>query len=201
MAKIVSYISEEGVDLLKPWIQIGPAGTAAVFSPETLNSVRLDKSPLFIQMAQQSSTYHGFYTKCLEYNNPYALYLHSLVLGFRICDLPGAIAILDGIKDVFPHAGLLFIMLHSCAGGIPWEFYLSYKRMYYKFSEVDLFADKLMYHINCVGPRREGTYKTSWEFEDYGECWAYHQYLKEDEGQRCNDCIYFYLSQEISLIS
>ncbi|KAL9811910.1 hypothetical protein AtNW77_Chr5g0114581 [Arabidopsis thaliana] len=83
------------------------------------------------------------------------------MLAFHMCELQEAIAILDGIKDVFPHAGLLYIMLHSCAGSIPWEFYRMYKRRYYKFSEVDLFADKLMFHINEVGPRRQGTYKNS----------------------------------------
>lgn len=201
LAKIVAYIYEDGVDLLKAWIQTEPDGTAAVMSQEMLSLVRLDKSPEFIQMAQKLSAYHGFYTKCLQFNNPYALYVHSLVLGFRFCDLNGAIAVLDGIKNVFPHAGLLFIMLHSCQGTIPWEFYISYKRSYYKFSEVDLFADKLMYHINSVGPRRQGTYKASWEFEDYRECWSDHQYLDEGEGQWCNACIYYYLSQEICQIS
>nr|BAB10974.1 unnamed protein product [Arabidopsis thaliana] len=156
-AKIVSLVSEDGVDMLKAWIQSGPDGKAAVFSRETLSSVRLDKSP-------------------------------SLVLAFHMCELQEAIAILDGIKDVFPHAGLLYIMLHSCAESIPWEFYSMYKRRYYKFSEVDLFADKLMFHINEVGPRRQGTYKNSWEFEDYGECWSDHQNLNEYEGQWCNTC-------------
>jgi len=51
--------------------------------------------------------------------------------------------------------------------------------MCYKFSEVDLFGDKLMFHINEVGPRHQGTYKNSWEFEDYGECWSDHQNLNE----------------------
>jgi len=160
-AKIVSLVSEDGVDMLKAWIQSGPDGKAAVFSRETLSSVRLDKSPVFIHMAHESSSYHMFYTKCLAFKNPYALYLQSLVLAFHMCELQEAIAILDGIKDVFPHAGLLYIMLHSCAGSIPWEFYSMYKRRYYKFSEVDLFADKLMFHINEVGPRRQGTYKNS----------------------------------------
>ncbi|KAL9857342.1 hypothetical protein AtNW77_Chr1g0025201 [Arabidopsis thaliana] len=200
-AKIVSLVSEDGVDMLKAWIQSGPDGKAAVFSRETLSSVRLDKSPVFIHMAHESSSYHMFYTKCLAFKNPYALYLQSLVLAFHMCELQEAIAILDGIKDVFPHAGLLYIMLHSCAGSIPWEFYSMYKRRYYKFSEVDLFADKLMFHINEVGPRRQGTYKNSWEFEDYGECWSDHQNLNEYEGQWCNTCIYFYLSQEVALIS
>ena len=48
-AKIVSLVSEDGVDMLKAWIQSGPDGKAAVFSSETLSSIRIDKSPfLFI---------------------------------------------------------------------------------------------------------------------------------------------------------
>jgi len=152
-------------------------------------------------MAEESFSYHMFYTKCLTAKNPYALYLQSLVLAFHMFELQESIAILDGIKDVIPHAGLLYIMLHSCARSILWEFYIQYKRRYYKFSEVDLFADKLMFHINEVGPRRQGTYKKSWEFKDYGECWLDHQNLNEYEGQWCNTCIYNYLSQEIAHIS
>ena len=44
-AKIVSLVSEDGVDMLNAWIQSGPDGKAAVFSSETLSSIRLDKSP------------------------------------------------------------------------------------------------------------------------------------------------------------
>ncbi|CAB86478.1 putative protein [Arabidopsis thaliana] len=145
-AKIVSLVFEDGVDMLKAWIQSGPDGKAAVFSSETLSSVRL--APFFIHMAEESSSYHMFYTKCLTAENPYALYLQRLVLAFHMFELQEVIAILDGIKDVFSHAGLLYIMLHSCDGSIPWEFYIQYKRRYYKFSEVDLFANKLMFHIN-----------------------------------------------------
>jgi len=198
-AKIVSLVFEDGVDMLKAWIQSGPDGKAAVFSSETLSSVRL--APFFIHMAEESSSYHMFYTKCLTAENPYALYLQRLVLAFHMFELQEVIAILDGIKDVFSHAGLLYIMLHSCDGSIPWEFYIQYKRRYYKFSEVDLFANKLMFHINEVGPRRQGTYKKCWEFEDYSECWSDHKNLNEYEGQWCNTCIYYYMSQEIALIS
>ncbi|KAL9830712.1 hypothetical protein AtNW77_Chr3g0192391 [Arabidopsis thaliana] len=137
-AKIVILVSEDGVDMLKAWIQSGPDGKAAVFS--------------------RSNCYIGCH------------------------------------KRRFPHAGVLYIMFHSCAGSIPWEFYIQYKRRYYKFSEVDLFADKLMFHINMVGPRRQGTYKKFWDFEDYGECWSDHQNLNKYEGQWCNTCIYYYLS-------
>ena len=58
-----------------------------------------------------------------------------------------------------------------------------------------------MFHINEVGPRRQWTYKNSWEFKDYGECWLDHQNFNEYEGQWCNTCIYYYLSQEIAHIS
>jgi len=174
-AKIVSLVFEDGVDMLKASIQSGPDGKAAVFSSETLSSVRL--APFFIHMAEESSSYHMFYTKCLTAEKSYALYLQRLVLAFHMFEL------------------------HSCDGSIPWEFYIQYKRRYYKFSEVDIFADKLMFHINEVGPRRQGTYKKCWEFEDYGECWSDHKNLNEYEGQWCNTCIYYYMSQEIALIS
>jgi len=74
-ANILILVFEDGVDMLKAWIQSGPDGKAAVFSRETLSSVRLDKSPVFIHMAQEFSSYHMLYTKCLAFKNPYALYL------------------------------------------------------------------------------------------------------------------------------
>lgn len=44
LAKIVSLVGVDGVDALKNWIKAGPEGKAAVFSKETLSTVRLDKS-------------------------------------------------------------------------------------------------------------------------------------------------------------
>ena len=115
LALIVSYVSEQGIDALKNWIKAGHVGKLAAFSDETLTWVRLDKSPHFIYMSSYNSLYFSFYSKCLEKRNPYALYLHSLSLGFRSLDLCGAIPILNTCKDRFPLAKLLYIALNRCA--------------------------------------------------------------------------------------
>lgn len=186
---------------MKSWLKSGNEGKTAAMSPETLSCVRLDRSPCFLQMEQPNSVYHNFYCKCLKNLNPYALYVESLVLGFRVCYLDGAIDILNDIKELYPLAGLLFIMLNSCAGVEVSEFYLKFKRQHPRFNDVDQMADELLYHINSIGPRRAGTYTETWHFDDYGECWEHHQWLDEYNGERCHCCIYFFLGRDISLIS
>ena len=48
LAKIVSYVAEDGVDALKPLVMAGPTFKAAVYSKETLICVRIDKSRYFM---------------------------------------------------------------------------------------------------------------------------------------------------------
>ncbi|EOA28279.1 hypothetical protein CARUB_v10024473mg, partial [Capsella rubella] len=62
-------------------------------------------------------------------------------------------------------------------------------------------ADTLMFHIYMVGPKRRGTYSDSWVIDDFPECWEDHSLLGEDNGERCIDCIFYYLSRDIMLIS
>ncbi|EOA12200.1 hypothetical protein CARUB_v100127851mg, partial [Capsella rubella] len=72
LAKIVSLVGEDGVDSLKNWIKAGPEGKEAVFSKETLSTVRLEKSEDFLWWSMPNSIYHNFYSKCLAENNMYA---------------------------------------------------------------------------------------------------------------------------------
>ncbi|KAG7579271.1 hypothetical protein ISN45_Aa03g034320 [Arabidopsis thaliana x Arabidopsis arenosa] len=73
LAKIVSYVAEDGVDALKNWVRAGPEGKAAVYSLETLHSVRLDRSRYFMWWSMPHSIYYHFYSKCLLANNRYAM--------------------------------------------------------------------------------------------------------------------------------
>lgn len=73
LAKIVSYVAEDGVDALKNWVRAGPEGLAAVYSQETLHSVRLDRSRYFMWWSMPHSIYSHFYSKCLLANNRHAL--------------------------------------------------------------------------------------------------------------------------------
>lgn len=74
LAKIVSLVGVDGVDALKNWIKAGPEGKAAVFSKETLSTVRLDKSQHFMWWQMPHSTYFSFFRKCVEKKNPYAVF-------------------------------------------------------------------------------------------------------------------------------
>lgn len=185
---------------MKNWILSGPNGKAAVFSHETLSTVRLDKCGDFARWSRPASPHAVFFSKCLEANNVYAVYVHSLVLGFRFCDLDRAISVVSAIKDIYPLAKLLFIMLKSCAGTEDLDLYWKFKKEV-RFAEIDEMSDSLLYHINSVGPRRWGTYSRSWHFDDFPECWQHHDWLKEFNGERCPTCIYYYLSRDIMLLS
>lgn len=201
LAIIASCVSEDGVDALKNLILAGPQGTRACLSPETLSRVRLDKSPLFVWMCRQRSRYYPFYAKCLQYKNPYALYVESLKRAFVYLDLSVAITILRGIKDVYPLAHLLLIMLNNCAGDEDLQLFNHFRRVHYRLSEVQYMADALIYHINRMHPRRQGSFEKTWHFELFPECWDAHRWLKEINGERCLHCIYFYLSREICCLS
>lgn len=200
MARIVSYVAEEGVGELKNWIVAGPEGYRAVVSPETLCSIRLDKNEDFVEWSKPTSVYYNIFSKCIHHGNPYALYAQSIHHGFTDCNLSAAINMLDTIKDVLPLAKLLWIMLHSCAGTLDDDVYSEFRNKY-SFNEIDYMSDTLMFHINSIGPSRCGSFRMTWEFDDFPECWQDHDWLREFNGERCLDCIYYYLSRDIMLLS
>lgn len=198
---MVSYVSEDGVDALKNWIQVGHQGVRACLSPETLSCVRLDKSPLFVWMCRHRSEYYPYYAKCLEAKNPYALYIDSLKRAFVYLDLAGTRTTLSGIKDAYPLAHLLLIMLNSCAGDEDQALFKQFRMVHYRYREVQQMAEALIYHINRMHPRRQASFEKTWHFELFPECWDKHAWLKESNGERCLKCIYFYLSREICCLS
>ena len=201
LALIVSYVSEQGIDALKNWIKAGHVGKLAAFSDETLTRVRLDKSPYFIYMSSYNSLYFSFYSKCLEKSNPYALYLHSLSLGFRCLDLCGAISILSTCKDRFPLAELLYIALNRCAGIELIDDFNSFNRENKCFFDVSLMANKLIGHISASEPKCFGSYSETFLYEEYPDCWLIHELNNEFNGERCSQCLYFYLFRDILLLS
>ncbi|CAE5977830.1 unnamed protein product [Arabidopsis arenosa] len=200
LARIVSYVAEEGLVELKNWVVAGPEAFAAVFSPETLSVIRLDKNEDFVEWAKPSSSYYNIFSMCLHHGNPYALYAQSIHYSFTDLNLSAALDNLDTIKHLLPLAKLLWIMLHSCAGTLDDQVYYEFRNMY-SFNDIDYMSDTLMFHINSVGPSRCGSYGLTWEFEDFPECWQDHDWLREFNGERCLDCIYFYLSRDIMLLS
>lgn len=77
LAKIVSYVGEDGVDALRNWILAGREGRDAVYSEECLSQVRLDKSEYYLWWGMRKCIYFKFFRKCLKARNPYALYAES----------------------------------------------------------------------------------------------------------------------------
>lgn len=182
------------------WIVAGPDGIRAVFSPETLSSVRMDKNEDFVGWSKPTSSFYNIFSKCLDHGNPYALYAQSIYHAFIDCNLAAAIDILDNIKHIFPLAHLLWIMLHSCAGTLTDNVFSEFRNNY-KFTEINYLSNTLLFHINSIGPMRCGSYCLTWDFVDVPECWKDHDYLREWNGERCLECIYFYLSRDIMLVS
>lgn len=198
LALIVSHVSQEGVAALKSWIHAGREDVMAALSPETLSRVRLDKNPFFVWMSKPPSAHYAFYCKCLKEGNPSALYVESLRQVFVLLDLKSAISILYGIKDVFPLAELLFIMLNSCAGVQTDDVYIKFRKQYCHLTQVQQMADALLFHIHGMKPRRYGTFLSTWRFDDIPDCWQEHEWLREFNGERC---IYYCLSRDICLLS
>lgn len=186
---------------MKNWIQTGQDGKRAALSPESLFRVRLDKSPKFITMSSSNSIHFSIYSKCLATGNPYAMYLQSLQLGFGSLDLLGAISLLNDCKATFPLAKLLYICLNRCAGNEVVESFNSFKRENKCFLAVDRMAKTLIEHISASEPKRFGSYAELFHYEDYPECWLQHEFYKEYNGERCSQCIYFYLFRDILLLS
>ncbi|KAG7552214.1 MULE transposase domain [Arabidopsis thaliana x Arabidopsis arenosa] len=205
LAKIVSYLGEDGIGELKNWIVTGTEGLKAVLSPECLSTVRLDKSRDFIFWARADSVYNSIFSKCLEEKNPYALYVRSIEEAFRNFDIEEAIKIVAVVRRVFPVAELLYIMLNSCAGKEDRVVYSQFKKRY-NYEEAEQLCDTLRFHIKSVNPKGCGTYCETWTFSDSPVCWESHQFFDEyNVGpyivERCIDCIYFYLSRDIMEMS
>jgi len=180
--------------------ETGRASKEAEYSPATLRSVRLELNENFVQWSESSSSYYAFYFACLKQQNPFALYVVSLKLGFRNLDLDGAISVLKKIQHTYPVATLLLIMLQSCAATLMEKNYWKFRDKY-NLLEISSMSDDLMFHINTIGPKRFGNYCDTWHFVDFPHCWFSHNQRKEYNGERCMQCIYYYLSRNIMLLS
>lgn len=158
------------MDALKNWILAGREGFVACLSPETLKRVRLDKSPVFVWMSRPKSCFYNFFYKCLNVRNPYVVYVQSINRAFLSLDLNGAIQMLVGVKDIYPLAELLFIMLNSCAGHEDMVVFNKFKKEHYRLREVQQMSEALIYNIKRLNPRRCSTFEKTWQFKDYPEC-------------------------------
>ncbi|KAG7548642.1 hypothetical protein ISN44_As12g038140 [Arabidopsis suecica] len=74
LAKIASFVSDDGPDALKNWICAGPDAKIAVFSKETLSRVCFARNPLYVRWSKPESPYFNFYMKCLEKMVTHTLY-------------------------------------------------------------------------------------------------------------------------------
>lgn len=201
LSKIVSFVAEDGVIALKHWIIAGKEGKAAALSPETLNRVRLDSSQDFVAWSLPSSSYYPFFCKCLEEKNTYALYAESLRLCFNAGQLQSSISMLSFIKDKYPPAKLMLILLNSYAGVEGCDLYDSFRRQHDCLDKLEEMADLVIYHVNEVQPRRKDTYGASSTFAFFPECWLESEFIDAHNGKVCSHCIYYYLAQDVRLLS
>ena len=134
-------------------------------------------------------------TKPLRYVSP------KLKVEFCSLDLIGAISLLSDCKDVIPIAKLLYIALNRCAGNEVLDAFNTFKGENKCFTDVDIMAKTLIGHVSDSEPKRFGSYAELFHYEDYPECWLMHEFYKEYNGERCSDCIYYFLFGDILLIS
>lgn len=201
LAIIISCVSHDGVDALKNFIAAGPEVKNAALSLETLSSVCLIKSQHIGKMHLSTSVYFSFFSKCLKQKNPYALYMESLRTAFCSLDLVNAIAILKDIRDLFPLAKLAYIMLNSQAGTQDLVVFKQFRSEQSMFHEVEELSHTLLNHIESFEPKRWGTFAETWQIEQSPHCWQIHEHFQEYNGERCWECIYYFLSRDICLLS
>ncbi|VVB04056.1 unnamed protein product [Arabis nemorensis] len=148
--KIASFATADGIESLKKYIRACSELNSAAFSVEALFRLIVAK-------------------------HSYALYIENVRLAFNVSEIDVALYILDDVKDVIPHAKLMYIMLCFYAGRECSDVYLEFQR---KFR-----------------PKQAGL------MDDSPECWEEHYWLKETNGERCAMCPYFYSSRDICIIS
>lgn len=201
LANIVSFVAEDGATALKDWIISGNEGKDAALSPESLNRVRLESSPNFVAWSLPNSSNYPFFCKCLKEKNTYAIYAESLRLGFNTGDLNTSIRMLSHIKDKYPQAKLMLILLSSYSGVECCDLYHSFHREHVCLAKLEEMADMLIYHVNNVQPRRRDSYGASATFAFFPECWLESEFIESHNGKVCIHCIYYYLAQDVRLLS
>ncbi|KAL9285859.1 hypothetical protein AtEden1_Chr4g0279181 [Arabidopsis thaliana] len=73
----------------------------AVFSPDSLKLIRLDRSRDFVFWSSLDNVYNFlFFWKCVKEKNPYALYVRRLVSVFLFLDIEEAIMVVTNVKEV-----------------------------------------------------------------------------------------------------
>ncbi|XP_010511847.1 PREDICTED: uncharacterized protein LOC104787890 [Camelina sativa] len=77
LAKVASFLGEDGVDGLKNLLAAGKQGFDVVYSHECLSTVRIDKSEEILWWSMSHSKYYSFFAKCLIHGNPYALWAQN----------------------------------------------------------------------------------------------------------------------------
>lgn len=152
-------------------------------------------------MSRPRSAYFSFYCKCMEAGNPYALYVESIKRAFVCLDFKAAIQLSGSVKHCYPLAELLYIMLNSCAGHADLDAFNNFKTKHTRLKEVEQMRDALIYHINRINSRHCGTFERTLRFNDLPECWESHLWRREFNGERCLECIYYYLLIEIVSLS
>ncbi|EOA26318.1 hypothetical protein CARUB_v10025201mg, partial [Capsella rubella] len=125
--------------------------------------------------------------------------VRGLYLAFKACNIQESIEVLGSIKDIYPVSEVAYYMLQSCAGCLKTNDLCKLKSKY-PYEDISRMGDALMFHIYSIGPRRLSTYSNTW-FNDFPWCWEHHDALRENNCQRCMDCIYYYLSRDILLLS
>ncbi|VVA95068.1 unnamed protein product [Arabis nemorensis] len=196
LAKIARFTADNRIEDLKNFIRVGPDLKNVALSNEALYHLCVEYRHDFAWWSGTNSWYYGLFIKLVGAKNSYALYIESIRLAFNVGEIDVALYLLDDVKDIHPHAKLMFIMLCFCAGRECLKVYLMFQA-HFKFAEVEWMGKELMYHIDAVNSRKADTYRKTWKLDYCPECWDMHAWLGENNGERCNDCVYFYLSRDI----
>lgn len=173
-AKIAGFAVGNGIEDLKNYIRAYPELKNTVLSDEALYRLCTASVLIIVMISHGGLTQiHAITVFSVRAKKSYALYIESIRLAFNVGEIDVALYILDDVKNVHPHAKLMFIMLCFCAGRECLKIYLEFQRQF-KFGEVEWMDKEMMYHIDAVNPRKADTYIKTWHPEDFPECWEVH---------------------------
>ncbi|VVB04057.1 unnamed protein product [Arabis nemorensis] len=197
LAKIASFLAAYGVDDLKNSILAGPELKDASLSEVALHRLSMVNHFDYPWWGHEFFWYKSLFKRCLQAKNPYALYIHSLRLAFYDSDIWSAIYILDQIKDMYPYAKLMYVMLCWCVGWDLLDVFVLFRMKVRSISDVQWMSERMIYDITIVDPRSADTEGPRWRAPYPPQCWGVHNQGVEPEGFRCIDCVYLYEGRRI----
>ncbi|CAE5963912.1 unnamed protein product [Arabidopsis arenosa] len=113
---ITKKLGDEDATYLGPLMLTNKRGRDIALSKEILQSANITPLTLDPVDIYPGGVTRTFFTRCLDVENPKAIYYESLRLITREGDIHGSLALLNQLVPTYDHATLTYAMFQMCAG-------------------------------------------------------------------------------------